>query len=672
MRVRGQAFAWVGAVIFSLVPLAQVWAQEVPAAWPAVLPEPLVIPLTSGARMIWLPGLEREDAVFEMSFGYMLGPGDPRLEAVARAWVAASPAARSAELVAYLSGGEYRRVESPGLAGVQLRVPAALAGFLIAQARDFFDQAPGPGELLDYVLDPASGLLDIEGEAEMELAGKAVSDRLLGQRAGPTPEPADYLTALGTERAWVVISRPPSPGELAVLGQIRPRAGRRVLSSDPVRENSQTGDLVLPSQPEGGVVIGSRIEGVHYEGWFNTLVMDRALARVLPSGTVSQFALSADVTVHLLKTSVLLPLYTEDVRSSMLGGIEGLQAGLPSTLALAEIKEEALAWLGSRERLEWFALLDLWGPLNEGWSRIWSMTEAEFRVSATAFAREARLTALWAPSYAAPSLRVESLGAGGVTGGPDPEALPEAPGPVDFPRLPAGVAAFPESLRGESLRVDTLGSGVTVAEGSPALFVGGPFAGDLPSQASRSGPNGTWWTFDSIEPGVLQPLLEDVRPERLLFFLSPGQMQSRRAILGEWMGSATDATDSRGRGRIATADLPSLLILKVWLDARLIAAGWAGMVEVGIAGEEGSDLVIRGAGGGEAQVRSWLEEASEFFRRPGAEETFIQLRRAAGAWFERLRRDLQVLLWQRAPMGEVPPPRTVPFSGFRNFLDIYF
>lgn len=616
--------------------------------------------------MIWLPRLDGEDAVFEMSFGYMLPPAGPGLEAVARAWVAASPAARSAQLVAYLSGGEYRRAESPGLAGVQLRVPAALAGFLFAQVRDFFDQAPGSGELLDYVLDPASGLLDIEDETEMELTGETVRGGLLGQRTGPTPDPADYLAALGTDRAWVVVSRPPSPGEVAVLGQIRPRAGRGDLSSGRVLENPRTGDLVLASQPEGGVVIGSRIEGVHYEAWFNTLVVDRALARVLPPGTVSQLALSADPTVHLLKTSVLLPLYSDDVRTSMLGGIEGLQSGLPTTVGLAELKEEALAWLGNRERLEWFALQNLWGPLTEGWSRIWGMTEAEFRFSATAFAREARLTAVWAPSYAAPSLRVESLGAGD-TGGSDPEALPQAPGPVAFPRLPVGL-----SVSGESLRVETLGSGVAIAEGSPAVFVGGSFGGDLPSQDSLSGPNGTWWTFDSIDPGVLQPLLEDLRPERLLFFLPPDQLEGQRAVLEEWTGSATDATDSTGRGRIATADLPSLLILKVWLDARLIAAGWAGIVEVGLAGEEGSDLVVRGAGGGEAQVLSWMDEAAGFFGKPEAEGRFMELRRVAGAWFERFRKDLQVLLWQRAPMGEVAPPGTVPFSGFQNFLDIYF
>jgi hypothetical protein len=203
--------------------------------------------------------------------------------------------------------------------------------------------------------------------------------------------------------------------------------------------------------------------------------------------------------------------------------------------------------------------------------------------------------------------------------------------------------------------------------------VAGSFGGQLPGGRPGTGPNGTLWTFEALDAGEILPLLAEVRPDRLLFFQPADSLGPTRTILEAWDGgSRTDATYSRGVGPVSTADLPALIILKIWLEGKVIEAGWSGLVDLSIQGTEGSMLSIDGDPVRSGEVRAWIDRAGDAFASDDSEGEFSRLRTAAGVEFDRLRRELQILLWQRAPEGEIPPPGTVSLARFRNFLAIYY
>jgi hypothetical protein len=656
-------------------------AQESSRDWPPTPPQIEVRRLPNGVRVIHLPqtGPGGGDTV-EISFGYVFAPGGGAGGEVTRAWLRSSVPARTAELIAHLGGGEFRFVDDPELAGLRVRVPAAFADAVVAEARAFIDQRLEAGELVDYVLDPEVLAGRPEPATVMDRAADAVATGLLGRlprsdsfptAMAPVPDAATieahFRGSLGTDRAWIVFPRPPREGDLDVLGEIRERPSVPVLAPEAEHDGSLAGDLTLPSEEVGGVVVGARIAGVHYEAWFNALIVDRALRRILDPSVRFEFAPSRVDNVHLLKLPVRLPDYAQDARDSTLRAIEALRFGLPPGVSLPEVKRDALDYLGSREILEWFAVHELWGPLGDGWSRTWNLTEEDFRSAAAAFWQESRLTAVWAPAFASPAVSVGGLGIDISETGEALAPVPTAPGEIEVPRL----AILPASGR-RPITVERLPSGLSVAQGSPAVFVSGPFAGDLPGGWRESGPNGTLWSFDDLDPQSVLPLLADVRADRVLVFLPPGELERRWGFLEAWNGGEMDATDSTGVGTVATADLPALIILKTWLEGRIIEAGWSDRVEIRIAGTEGSDLSIRTDPGREIEIRAWLRGTAGRVDSDRAREEFLQFRAAAGPAFDLLRRDLQILLWQRAPEGRILPPDTVSYESFRSVLDIYF
>jgi hypothetical protein len=255
----------------------------------------------------------------------------------------------------------------------------------------------------------------------------------------------------------------------------------------------------------------------------------------------------------------------------------------------------------------------------------------------------------------------------GEAGPGEPAPAPRAPGRIVLPEV-GGLSVPP----GEPITIERLDSGVSLAEGTAGVFVSGPFPGELPGAAPARGTNGTFWSLPDLDVGRLQPFLEDVRADRLLFFAPSGDIPRVRESLGTWTGSTTDAADGRGVGPVATADLGALVLLEVWLGRQIIEAGWWGLVEAGIAATEGSRITVTGDPERAAHVREWLASAPARFASDDSEAEFLALGPAAARLFDDLRRDLQVILWQRAPDGVVLPPGTVSFSRFRGALAVYY
>ena len=64
-------------------------------------------------------------------------------------------------------------------------------------------------------------------------------------------------------------------------------------------------------------------------------------------------------------------------------------------------------------------------------------------------------------------------------------------------------------------------------------------------------------------------------------------MSSERRRFADWTSVRTDATPSMPAGSVATGDIPSLLTLKMWLDGKLIEAGWFEQVTLRIDASKG-------------------------------------------------------------------------------------
>ncbi len=674
-------------------------SPQAPATeWPPAPPEISVEALPSLVRLIHLPPVLRTPAIDEpggvviaFGFGADLPPEGPEqtLHGLVRSWLFASVPARSVELIAHLGGGTFQIVEHPSLTGLRVRVPPQQVAAVVEQVALFLDQELTEGDLLDYVMAVQQDAAGSQGEAagdagagnNREQAVQAVTAALVGgesigdpPRAEASPELPEasavvqyFRAKFGTDRAWVIFSERPDAGTSALLNGIDARSSApisRTLDQDMDIEDGAT--LTLPSRPEGGLVIGSRIPSVYYEGWFNTLVVDRAIRQALGTRVQTSFSPSRDGGVHLIETPVRLPDYPADVAARIWSDLVMLQSEAPVSISLVDIKQDALAYLARRNVLEWFAAENLWQPLADGWARVWNLTEAEFRSSAGSFLGESRVVASWAPAFDSPTVIVESLDAF-VDTSPAPVPARIAPGRVELGAL----ADSPLPAR-VPVSVEQLASGVSLAAGSPAIFVAGPGPGALPGGTPAVGPNGTLWTFPGLPGTEVLGALSGVRADRLVFFLPSGQSGALRDVLAEWSGGRTDATSTISVDEVATIDLPALVILKVWLDRKVIEAGWSGEVGVGIRATEGSRLWIEADTLRQEQIERWLEGASVAFEGEAGAVEFGRLQAASGAYFDQIRRDLQILLSQRAPGGEIPPPDQVPLPRFRNFLEVFF
>jgi hypothetical protein len=223
----------------------------------------------------------------------------------------------------------------------------------------------------------------------------------------------------------------------------------------------------------------------------------------------------------------------------------------------------------------------------------------------------------------------------------------------------------------EPVQLEPLESGLTLATGSEyMIFVAGRFDGSLPGgRIVKSGDNGVLWSFPSAPSDAALDALSGVRADRLLLFVPDSAVDDARGRYASWSGGQGDTSPALFLGEVATADLPGLLVLKTWLESRLIEVGWAGRVDIRVDGLEGSRLVIDGDPAPVSVVRSWIAELSS----DGLEDAeYERVRAAAAGYFERARTDLQIILWQRAPQGAISPPSAFSRERFQEIAGIYF
>ena len=71
----------------------------------------------------------------------------------------------------------------------------------------------------------------------------------------------------------------------------------------------------------------------------------------------------------------------------------------------------------------------------------------------------------------------------------------------------------------------------------------------------------------------------------------------------------------------------------------------------------------------EREIRGWITEVTEMGI---ADEDFEEIRNAATRYFDRIRRELQIILWQRAREGIIQLPNDITLTRLRDVARRYF
>ena len=643
--------------------------------------------LANGIRIVHLPGMDRAGNIYtEIAFGFVLSDGDAAsyphgVRELLASYLSLSVAARSVALAAHLAGGEFELLNVPDRVGIRVRVPSNSLEAVTAQIAMYFSHAIVNFEILEYagirkepedrgrVPETAEANSEIDAEIEAAMFG-GVPDTFAVLDAVEPPglrEVQRYLdNNVGTDRAYVIATNPLPAGAIETLRRVTRRSSTYAPPANRAGDAVEV-ELRFPSRPDGGVIIATALPDPRFESWFSALAVDRVLRGAAGPDVGFDFQIEAGESIHRIALRVRLPEYSEDLRDDWIRRIQNVMyEGLPEG-ELDSVKSDVLSQLGERSMLEWFAAHDLWEPLEVGWRMIRELTSDGLRSRALAFARARRVIAIWSPMFSQPELVVEDLG-----NDAEPEPIFEEPEPLRVPgRLSIPAMARFEATNLLPVELERLDSEITLAGADEhMIFIAGEFGGLLSGgRVVKAGANGVLWAFASEPDEVVFDQLNNVRADRLLFFYPNSAMPSARTRFATWTGGASDFSPSLALGEVATADLPGLLVLKTWLDAKLIEAGWLGMAELRIDGLEGSRLIIDAEPDLEREIRKWIAELGEMGI---VDEDFDQVRNAAMGYFDRIRRELQIILWQRAPEGIVQTPASFTLGRLRDVARLYF
>ncbi len=652
---------------------------------PGELPASETVRLPNGIRLIQLPRNEPSppEGSIDITFGYTVGLRDEGayatgVSSILDTYLAVSVPARTVALATHFAGGQVDFVGEFDLIGMRLRVPSTAAEVVLMEIADYFAQDLEV-DTLEYArslalekarVDPDDFRNEIDDDVRRTLfVDHPYQRRPLGleddiDRVDVAELRAFYAGSFGTDRAFVISSDPLPRAAVDALAAVKPRASRYTDVAATATERD-TSVLEFPSRPFGGVILATATPSVHFRDWYTMLVLDGLIRSVVSPDAALDFGLALDPFFHRVALEVEIPQYVEDVRDDLLESIDQLQYRPASPVLLNSIKSRVLGFLARRTSEEWFAAHDLWDALDEGRTVVRDLSADELRSVARDFLSARRVIAIWAPAFTEPSVEVESL-----SDAPDMEpvsdtAIRRAPGRVDAPLLAPTALPAPNPVQVEGLE-----SGITLAAAEQyGVFIAGEFHEDLPGGSASFGSNGGAWSFDGSPTADVFEMLRGVRPDRILVFVPETAMGFERRRLTDWTSGPTDSTPSMSAGSVATSDIPSLLTLKMWLDGKLIEAGWWEQVKLRIDGLEGSRLLIETDVKREAQVREWIREVAE---EGISEAEFAGARTAAIGYFDRIRSDLQILLWQRDPRGSIRSPANVTLSRLRTVARIYF
>jgi hypothetical protein len=578
--------------------------------------------LPNGIRLGELPG--SGDSI-EILAGYASG---------GVSGIASTDAARALMLRTYAAGGETQLIQELDRTALRFVAPKWAAPMLFDQIPALFKDAAEKKKN-----ENAAGAAALDFRAKVE---KEIQNALLGTSIVSTDD--------ATGNAFVLMSVAPSASLLDALAAI-PKRGSPNTSDDPIDRLAAERTLRFKSElPAGAVIFAAPAPSVYYKEWYLLLLLDRLIHRIVPLAVQTSLPLTVRPYYYRIELPVPAGQFPEPAQDNLLQELERLQFTPAPARDLSAAKQDALAYLDSKEVREWYASHDLSGRRDEGTQWLGATTADDLRAAARDLLLSNRVVATWSPKPRQTSVSSESLN---VTSAQQPspsgrgkqgEALQGEGSIASFPSHTDATFALspPERLpSGVSVVASTI-EGVFISGGTLTRFDHSPTADDLNAFAKY-------------------------RPERILVLAPMASMDNARRLWSGFKGSASGETGV-AKGRVSTGDLPALFLLETMVKLRIIEAGWRD-TDVRIDAGVGSDLQIAGDDDHRAAIRDWIKS---IVMTPPSDRYFQWAREVAIHRFAGAVPDLQCLTWERDPQGTIQDLSTIAPQHVQDVARIYF
>ncbi len=622
--------------------------------------------LPNGIRVFEVTSNIDSSNSFELTAGYRTDglqeiAGARNLTEVVAAFLKSTPSVRAIEIAAYGAGGTVEYFSDLDRTGIRLRMPNWARSMVERSIADFLSETPQKDpELVDRALDemrsriPSSSDVRSGVETQFKIA-------LMGPDAQADLSKVSRVTVIdfftkyyGTNRAFVVMNSAP----LETLETVERR-----LSEDPMPRTERPAGTVMHAQlpriptdlDAGAVILGVPTPSIYYRSWYALLMLDRLIRETVPSKPKTDLLPSLEPYFYRMEVAVTSGQLSETVEAQLRADLNQMQYVRASNEQVEAARRSAVEYLDSDRIQGWFQSLGLSARRVEGIDWVRSFSADDMRAAARDLVESNPVVASWSPRVRVLKLQTEYLSdiaarlakSSAVAA---PELVPlNSVKVIPFP--PHTDTAFTEK------RPVLLDSGVSiVASTSYAVFLG------------PNSPNSL--TFYAQEPSsdLLQTSYGAYRSGRILVMAPPESLERVKQQWSLFKGNPNDQTAMVVDGKIPGPHLPSLLVLKMLLDRRLIEAGMWNDVRLEIRASEGSTLTIHGTEADRGRVLSWIEEIAS---RPIPDEDVEWAREAAIHHLADSLPDLQSLTWEWIPDGTILDFHFIPTALIKDVARMY-
>ena len=539
------------------------------------------------------------------------------------------PALRLLIFNGYAAGGDIQFIQEQDRTAVRFTIPRwALPMLANPQLASLLKDGPARNE--------SSQATDFRAKVEEE-----VRSALLGVEA----QPVEYAT----DDAFIAISAP-IPSELREALAAIPHRGLSKKSEEESRLPAERTLRFKSELPAGAVIFAAPVPSVYYRQWYVLLLLDRVIHQALSAPLKTTLFPSLHPYYYRMELPLAAGQFPEPAEENLLQELQRLQLTRVDPQHLLAGRQQALAYLDSKEVRDWFASRGIPERLEEGIQWVQSLTADDLRVAARDLLLMNRVIATWAPKPQQTTVEAENLNSvGAANDRPRAATTPSQPEPSiqpsSFPLhkdAPQNVAVAEKLASGVSLAASTI----------HAVFVSGA----------------ALTKYDREPDAAIMKSFEKYRADRI-FVLAPASALARARELWSSFKSSDSREAGVPKGPVSSGDLPAVYVLKTMLELKVIEAGWWPEVELRIDASEGSALQIRADAGRRQQIIEW---ARNIGRQGPPDKDFAWMREIAVHRFDTVRPDLQALTWERDPQGTIQDIETILPKFVQDVAQIYF
>jgi len=539
------------------------------------------------------------------------------------------PALRLLIFNGYAAGGDIQFIQEQDRTAVRFTIPRwALPMLANPQLASLLKDVPARNE--------SSEATDFRAKVEEE-----VRSALLGVEA----QPVEYAT----DDAFIAISAPIASELREALAAIPHRGSKK--SEEQNRLPAERTLRFKSDLPTGAVIFASPVPTVYYRQWYVLLLLDRVIHQALSVPLKTTLLPSLHSYYYRIELPLAAGQFPEPAEENLLQELQRLQLTRVDPQHLLAARQQALAYLDSKEVRDWFASRGIPERLEEGTQWVQSLNADDLRVAARDLLLQNRVVATWAPKAQQTTVEVENLNSVGAandrpraaTTPPQPEPLIQ---PSPFPPHkdpPQNVAVAEKLASGVSLAASTVN----------AVFVSGA----------------ALTKYDREPDADIMKSFEKYRADRILVLAPASALDRARELWSSFKGSSDSREAGVPKGPVSSGDLPAVYVLKTMLELKAIEAGWWPEVELRIDASEGSALQIRADAGRRQQIIEW---ARNIGKQGPSDKDFAWMREVAVHRFDIVRPDLQALTWERDPQGTIQDIETILPKFVQDVAQVYF